>query len=86
MEPNRGFPSLSKHGGLRDLTENAKMATGNVPRIVAAEQVGDALLITFANGDQGLYSGELLYASLPEASALLAAVLKAQEDGGNVPH
>jgi hypothetical protein len=42
------------------------------PHVVAAETIRGGVVITFSNQEEGFYSDELLYASLPAARELLA--------------
>ena len=51
-------------------------------KTISAEVLAEGILITFSNGDEGLYSDELLRASLPNAQALLAEVLKHPDNAG----
>ena len=56
------------------------MADASLRKSISAEVLTGGVLITFPDGEEGLYSDELLRASLPSARALLDEVLK-QRDG-----
>lgn len=43
------------------------MESNAAPRIVASEQIGDAIFVEFDDGKFALYSASLLYSSLPDA-------------------
>ena len=57
------------------------MANERLRKAISAEVLAEGILITFGNGDEGLYSEELLRASLPGAQTLLARLLRQPEDG-----
>lgn len=49
-------------------------------KTVSAERVHGGVVITFSDGQEGFYSDELLYASLPAARELLAKASELSED------
>ena len=52
------------------------MATRSLPKTIAAERVTGGVIITFNTGEEGFYSDQLLYGSLPKAQQLLSETLE----------
>ena len=66
----------SKHSNAKHLWQNPETMTPTSPKAVSVARVKSGLLITFSTGEEGLYSDELLYASLPNAHELLERALE----------
>jgi hypothetical protein len=50
--------------------DNPAMETTADPRLISAERLDNALVITFDDGRCGLYSASLLYSILPQATEI----------------
>jgi hypothetical protein len=60
----------------RHFRHNRDMSVLPPPQTVAAQRLNGGVLIAFSSGEEGFYSDELLYASLPSAQDLLADALE----------
>jgi hypothetical protein len=61
---------LYQTDGMSCALAECRMEKTRPTRIIAAERVGDAILIEFADRSCAVYSSELLYAALPQAVEL----------------
>ena len=51
-------------------TRSSGMDESKSPRMIAADRLDGSLLVVFDDGQCGLYSSDLLYATLPQAKRL----------------